>query len=158
MQTQVELAKQSIRFMKLMPPDAEMELTLLKGHLLVEELLTEILLLTIDMDNPVGIEIKPRMMFDQKLRLCWAKNSEEQSFLFWQALKQLNSIRNEMAHAVEPKGITEKIKNFTDLVLPNSGFGRESYEGRELLCSVSWLYIVLSAWLHKIKNSSDGTA
>ena len=51
-------------------PVAEMELTLLKGHLLIEELLTEVLRLTIGENNPIGIKITPRMMFAQKLNLC----------------------------------------------------------------------------------------
>ena len=153
MQTQSELAEQTIRFMKLMPVNAEMELTLLKGHLLIEELLTEVLNLTIEEANPVGIKVTQKMMFAQTLNLCWAKNSTAQNELFWSSLKNLNSIRNAMAHEVEPKGIDLKVRKFTETVLPASGFRRESYEGRELLCSISWLYINLNAWLHALKNS-----
>ena len=153
MQSQVELAKQQVRFMTLMPIEAEIELVVVKGHLLLEEQLTEILRLTINKDNPVGIEINPNMMFAQKLRLCWARNSSRQTDLFWSGMNQLNKIRNALAHNIEPKGIDSKIKNLTNAILPTSGFRPESYKGRELGCCIAWLYIILSTWAHELKNS-----
>ncbi len=42
MDPQVELKKCHLRFMKLLPVGSDKELILLKGHLLIEEVITEI--------------------------------------------------------------------------------------------------------------------
>ncbi|QQX81574.1 hypothetical protein JK628_06855 [Shewanella sp. KX20019] len=130
-----------------------MELTLLKGHLLIEEFLSDLIKVKLSDYNPLGLKVEKRMMFNQKLNLCWALTRKELPDSIWIALKKLNSIRNDMAHEVEPKGINKKITELTTQVLPNSGFSKESYEGRELLCTIAWMHAALSGTAYRQSNS-----
>ena len=153
MESQVELSERSVRFMKLLPVGSDRELILLKGHLLIEEVITEICVASLNSSNPVGINIGSNTMFAQKLNICWALNHDRLADNIWCALKELNSIRNAMAHQIEPKGIDEKITSFVQKILSNSGFRAEVLEGKELACCIGWLHIHVSQCLHTVKNS-----
>ena len=63
MESQVELADKTSRFNELMPLGEDQVLTVLKGHLLIEELLTELLKVKLEQsDNPLGIKIGSNTM------------------------------------------------------------------------------------------------
>ena len=91
-------------------------LIILKGHLLIEELLTDLLKEKLKRDNLLTIEISKNTMFAQKLNLCCALIGKEIKFEIWLFHKELNSIRDKMTHALEPKGIGKKIDSFTNMV------------------------------------------
>ena len=146
MENQVVLAERAIRFMKHFPAGAEQDLMILKGHLLIEELLTEILSTSLENDNPVNIEVGRNTMFAVKLNLCWALNKTGLSHLVWSSLKELNSIRNSMAHSVTPVGIDSKISKFVESILPHTDFKFENYKGRELAYCIMWLQAHVSTW------------
>jgi len=153
MKLQRQSAEKLTRFMKLIPKGGDETLITLKGHLLVEELLTEILIKRLGKHNPLGIEISSRMMFNQKLNYCWSLIQNELSNDLWISLKKLNSIRNKMAHAVEPEGITSKIDSFTNMVMNSSGYAMPETNENKLEYSLAWLYILLNEHLHNEQNS-----
>ena len=153
METRVELAERSVRFMKLLPAEDDKILVTLKGHLLIEELITEILNVSLSGNNPINISVSERSQYANKLELCWAFNEKKLNEEFWASLKHLNEIRNAMAHRIEPIGVDEKIQKFCASVLPKSEFNKADYQGRELSFSIAWVHIVLSQTLHTIKNS-----
>lgn len=153
MNTELEFHNREMRLVKLLPRGVAYDLVLLKGHLLIEELLTEILISSLNKSNPINIKIGNATNFNQKLNLCWALNKNDINETIWESLKELNSIRNSMAHEVEPKGIDEKINKFSTKVLNNSKFKPSYYKGDELKFSLSWLYLVLSSHIHAQKNS-----
>ncbi|MED5238508.1 MAG: hypothetical protein VX379_02925 [Pseudomonadota bacterium] len=45
------------RFLLLLPEDKGMDLTILKGHLLIEELMGDIIVKSLDGKNPLGIKV-----------------------------------------------------------------------------------------------------
>lgn len=152
MESQVELAEKSARFMKLLPAGADSALIVLKGHLLIEELLTDLLKEKLAQGNPLEIKIGQNTMFAQKLNLCWALVQKDIKLEIWPFLKEFNAIRNKMAHAVEPKCIDEKIEAFTEMVSSYDHYMMPKSRGSDLEFSIAWLHIVLSQYLHHVKN------
>lgn len=68
-------------------------------------------------------------------------------------LKDFNSIRNSMSHSLEPKGIEEKLKKFSERVVIYSDFNNDAYPGQELEFSISWLFSALNICLYNLRNS-----
>jgi hypothetical protein len=89
---------------------------ILKNHLLIEELLTDLFKENLKRDNLLTIEISKNTMFAQKLNLCCALIGKDIKFEIWPFLKELNSIRDKMAYSLEPKGIDKRIESFTNIV------------------------------------------
>jgi hypothetical protein len=152
MKLQRELVDNLTRFMKLIPKGGDKTLVVLKSHLLIEELLTELLKKKLIKSNPLDIDVS-RMLFAQKLNYCWALTQEDINIEVWGFLKELNAIRNKMAHAVEPKGIDEKINSFYEQVINCEHYVMPKERDSKLEFSVAWLYIVLNQYLHNVKNS-----
>ena len=85
----------------------------MKVHLLIEEELTDILVEHCELPEYLD---KARLTFYQKIQLLRALhgndtqgNPTEQP---WEALEYLNTIRNKMAHHLEPKDLDRKIESF----------------------------------------------
>lgn len=152
MESQIELAERSIRFMKLLPVGKDKTLLVLKGHLIIEEVLTDLLKLKLEQSNPLNIKISSSTMFAQKLNLCWAiiqSDIDSNSCVF---LKELNSIRNKITHSVEPNMIEEKIEKFIELVLNYGGYMMPKAMGNDLELSICYLFIMTSQYFHNAKN------
>jgi hypothetical protein len=93
-------------------------------------------------------------MFAQKLNLFWALSNSMFHECIWGALKNLNSIRNLMAHEIEPKDIKKKIQEFSDKTLVNTAYKASDYKGKEAQFSIAWLHLLLSENLNRLKNSA----
>ncbi|MFA0308968.1 hypothetical protein BH581_02990 [Vibrio splendidus] len=143
------------RFMRLLPVGEDKVLVVLKGHLLIEELLSDILTLHLSLDNPLGIKITNNMMFAKKLELCWAlSKSTELPDEFWVAIKKLNTIRNKYSHNISPSGIDVTIQDFTCEVERFDPFGYIKDVGdSKFELSISCLYIMLNEQLGALRNS-----
>jgi hypothetical protein len=154
------------RFSQFIPYEGENDLLILKGHLLVEELLSELIKHFLSKGNPLGIKLEKNMMFAQKLNLCWALIGNKIDNQQWENLKKLNVLRNSMSHSLEPKDFNEKIETFTTAVLTSkkvkyhieemtkhSKFRVSMYEGKELYFAVSWITTSLSTELYSIKTN-----
>ncbi len=154
------------RFQEVMPYHAEDDIMLLKGHLLIEELLSEIISFEASTKkNPLGINVE-KITFSQKLNLCWAFHSDSLANDFWVILKKVNSLRNSMAHSLTPKNFDINVKKLIDLVfaskevkehldnmIQNSKFTMDIYKGRELYFAISWICTTLSTKTHyKVKG------
>lgn len=127
-----EIAERVVRFIEYFPADAGVELVVLKGHLLIEELMSEIITLYLSKSNPLSIKLDRNIMFNNKLNICWALVREKVDEEFWKCLKEFNSIRNSMSHFLEPKGIEEKLEGFSKKVIVYSEFNNNEYPGRDL--------------------------
>ena len=108
-----EFFEASRRYYKHLPSADDMTLLLLKGHLLIEELLRRL----VD-----GALAKPAALKDAKLEtydwICLAEalfHGKAPNWL-WGALRKLNHIRNKLAHNLEPKGLDDKIADFQSYV------------------------------------------
>lgn len=148
--TKSQLTASALKFTQLMPINGDRELILLKGHLLVEELLTEALRLTIPASNPVAIQVTDNMPFASKLNLCWAMLADKANDLddrFWTGVKLLNNIRNKMSHSIQPKGIDEKITEFIQLMSDAPKNKNDHQHEHELVLCISKLYLKLVVWI-----------
>jgi hypothetical protein len=110
-----EVKERFKRFDAHLPSLDDPTLIVLKGHLLAEEILENLIRARCCLPEALdGIEIG----FFLKARLARALigNSHPNGLILpedvWAMLEALNSLRNELAHALEPKKLEVKIKKF----------------------------------------------
>ena len=91
------------------PSGGEITLQVLKGHLLVEEILREILHLQLAHPDAL-LERGARLSFQQVASLVEAITpvSREEPWL-WTAIKRINGIRNDLAHQLSPAALDDKL-------------------------------------------------
>jgi hypothetical protein len=85
-------------------------LVILKGHLIIEAELIDICGRLLK--NPDALEAG-RVSFFVRLNLVRALVGDDaMPESFWLAMKDLNKIRNHLAHNLEPKGLDEELRQF----------------------------------------------
>jgi len=92
-------------------------LILLKGHLLVEELLRAYIERKVP--NPSAIKHE-QLLFAKCLMFCRALTSPKVRSWGFDAAKKLNDVRNEVAHELESTELKEKLEAFVVLVEQHS--------------------------------------
>lgn len=107
-----------LRLLEHMPQGDDLELIVLKGHLLLEERLETILRLQIAHGGDLE---KARLSFTQKVDLARAMSRRAHDSELWDIIFQVNSIRNDLVHHLEPPKLTSKIDNLTRLYLDSVG-------------------------------------
>ena len=114
--TRSQVSEASARYYRLLPRSGDLTILLLKGHLLVEELLRQLI------DSSL---MKPSALKDARLEthqcICLAEAlfHDRSSTWIWDALRKLNGIRNKLAHNLEPPGLDSKIVDFQQFVETN---------------------------------------
>jgi len=107
------LEEQRERFLRHLSEVDDLTLVVLKGHLLMEELVNEIIADFCEL--PEYVE-ELRLSFFHKSKLARAlsgKNLQgEPTDDPWRSLEALNSLRNQLAHQLEPKHLDQKIDQF----------------------------------------------
>ncbi|QKE63317.1 hypothetical protein HNE05_08055 [Aquipseudomonas campi] len=109
--------KPLIRLMEVLPKNGDTELTLLKCHLLSEEVLTKII--SNAFKNPKYLN-DARLTFSQKIKLARATGEANHAVWVWKALDLLNQARNELSHTLAHEEVQIKIKKFTHHVCAHS--------------------------------------
>lgn len=104
--------------MEHLPKNGDVELGLLKCHLLVEEVLTK--LISRATRNPEFLA-KARLSFAQKISLARALSDIDREDWVWAALKKLNDARNELSHGLLPEQINAKLDDFVGFVEGSQG-------------------------------------
>ena len=105
------------RFVTHLPRENDATLAILKGHLLIEEQVRNIL------EERVA---KPKAIKEAQLdcfqAICLAEAfcNDESNPDLWDTLKKLNNLRNDIAHKIEDRGLTKKMTNFVELVEKHS--------------------------------------
>jgi hypothetical protein len=98
------------RLFEHLPKSDDLTLIILKGHLLVEELMNEILQVTLT--EPAELW-KAKLSFDQRLCLLNALGLLKMKNLDYRnAIKRLNTLRNEVAHNLGENRLRDLITNF----------------------------------------------
>lgn len=112
------------RFMEHMPNKGNIDLCILKGHLLIERSLDHFLISKVKQAKHLG---EARLRFKQKVLLAQAfgfrsgsEGSEHNSDWLWSAIKQLNLMRNGLAHNLEYAKLEKQILEFIKFVQDNS--------------------------------------
>lgn len=98
------------KFIEHFPEKSDRILQLLKGHLLLEELLREIL--EIQLPHPDALNGNKGTNFNCHQVICLVEAITPQSQVMpwiWVAAKKLNNIRNDLAHKLSPDGLDNKI-------------------------------------------------
>ncbi len=102
-------------------PSNDVTLMALKGHLLIEEQLVSILKSRVSYSKALE---EARLSFFQRLCLAKALGYRKENDWVWHSIKKLNSVRNDLAHKVEPAKLNIKLREFLELV-EDSGLRRQ---------------------------------
>lgn len=96
-----------------LPNTEDLSLIALKGHLLAEEFLSDLLLAkAVEPEVMKGIDLG----FYKKARLIRALYGGQDSSHIWPALDALNGLRNELAHLLESDKVEQKREKFVSLM------------------------------------------
>ncbi|PKN30446.1 MAG: hypothetical protein CVU64_03205 [Deltaproteobacteria bacterium HGW-Deltaproteobacteria-21] len=144
------------RFYKHMPPMDDVMVSVLKGHLLIEEQLFG--LIATQAEKPQALK-DSRLTFHQALCiaecLLWYKDSD----WVWSCCRMLNGIRNGLSHQLEPSKIKKQITEFLDAVEKHyPPHGKKNIRGspeKPLLMSIGMVYVYLAAYLEACRNSKQ---
>lgn len=142
------------RFYEHMPGVDDIIISILKGHLLIEEQLFELIIVKAEKTQALK---DSRLSFHQILciaeSLLWYKDSE----WIWSSCRKLNSIRNSLSHELEPSNLHKNIKEFLSIVEkhypPHGKKQVKENQSTRLLTSIGMVYAYLSAYLEACKNT-----
>lgn len=134
------------RFLEILPHGKDIELIILKAHLLIEEQINAIIYSRLE--NPSAIK-KARFDFEQRLYLAKALMPSSTDERFWVAARKLNELRNKIAHVTSYSGLSHKIEDFVKSV-PADWPGSNEQETFEL--SLWFLFVHISGF---IENKLD---
>ena len=98
-----------LRVMKHLPQDGELSLIVLKDHLLVEELL--FILVQSAVKYPEAIN-SANLSFYNLASIAKALFYEGRLGPVWDAIFELNTLRNTLAHNLEPPDLEKKLRRF----------------------------------------------
>lgn len=106
-----------IRFVEHLPKNGDLELSVLKCHLLVEEVLTKLILDSVK--HPEHVQ-KARLTFAQKVSMARSVSDLKQTWV-WGAVGKLNDARNQLAHGLGVEQIQVKLQDFVRFVEAEQG-------------------------------------
>lgn len=96
-----------------MPSQDDMILIVLKGHLLIEEMLEHIIYMVVAHGERLE---KAKFTFYQKVVLaqamCWPEHGE-----FWDVIFAVNSLRNDLAHSLQSTQIENRVNRIIELTV-----------------------------------------
>lgn len=101
------------KFVLKLPHTGDPTLVVLKAHLLLEEQLR--LLVDERMLRPEALQTA-ELECNQIICLAEALTGDALSPAMWAALRKLNKLRNDLAHQLEPKGMTDRLAHITKIV------------------------------------------
>jgi hypothetical protein len=105
------------KFLDHFPHEGDLTIQLLKGHLLVEELLREIFKLQLPFPDALIGNKGASFSCHQIICLVEAITPHSQVMPWiWLAAKKLNNIRNDLAHNLSPEGLESKISDLVKYV------------------------------------------
>jgi hypothetical protein len=116
------------RFLERLPHGKELDLVILKAHLLIGEQVNA--LLQERLKNPSVLLGEER--FESFYRICAAQAFFTPDFQpwLWHALRQLNKLRNRVAHHIEPKRIDNLIDDLIRSIPGDIGKGAPTGQER----------------------------
>ena len=100
-----------------LPDSPDQILTILKGHLLVEQEVNSLLEVTVPYPKALKIRDKNGPKFAHKLLLLKALIPKPEPVPdLWNVVKKLNDLRNDLAHKLSPENVEGNIDKFTTYV------------------------------------------
>src|SRR5258708_6758278 len=104
-----ELKRRSLEYLSNVD---ETTLVVLKGHLLIEELLDSIISTFVFHPEFIGAD---NLGFAQKLSIARSMSLDEHENAMWELATKLNSLRNELAHKLDSPKRAAKTRSVIDL-------------------------------------------
>jgi hypothetical protein len=101
--------EEQLRFKKLIPTLDDHLIILLKGHLLIEEKLWQIITTCVSDVRPLE---SCKLSFIQKLHIAKSLSGNFLKDEIYNTIKRLNSIRNILSHQAEPDNIDDLLRAF----------------------------------------------
>ena len=105
------------RYESLLPKSADIELIILKGHLIIEDMLKALIISFCN--YPAHIN-SARLSFSQAYHVARALQKFPEDKFLWQAIALLNKLRNMLAHKLEPCDLEENINKIYIELFHNS--------------------------------------
>jgi hypothetical protein len=134
-----------LQFMAHMPQSGDPELSLLKAHLLIEEMLGR--LISRAAVDPKYI-VAARLSFASKIQLGRAFSKRHDVGWIWGGLKCLNAARTRLAHTLAPEDTLRDMDRFCIIVRSGGDFPEElddpSFRGGNFALTAFWLFLALS--------------
>lgn len=90
-------------------PTENADLIILKGHLLIEQLLDKYLYINLEQPNKLN---NAKFTFSQKVALVSAMHHDTNCDWLWCNIKKLNKLRNELSHTLERNKFIDMIFDF----------------------------------------------
>jgi hypothetical protein len=130
--------------------EGDLTLTVLKGHLLIEEQLRALLIAA--SKSPAAID-EANLRFSQMLSLVKALYNDDSLTRIWNAIKALNSLRNQLAHRLEPRDVERRVTEFAKVIVepPNN----EGWTKDGLLAALNQGLGYIYAAVSRIPRSSN---
>ncbi|MFV0543422.1 MAG: hypothetical protein ACK5L8_07025 [Marinicella pacifica] len=146
------------RLIKHLPLNSKSKtLLILKGHLIIEDLLRQYL--DSRFQSPKELN-KCRLSFSQLLYLVKSFFKPKPNEWFWKAAIDFNSIRNDLSHQLEPDNVNSKINDFVNKVYSCTDFKIKpidnSDEYLKLANAISILYLTISLKTHEHLSLAEG--
>jgi hypothetical protein len=113
------------RHKALLPKTDDPALTILKGHLMIEEML---MVIAVDHCPHPEHLMKARLTFAQLSYLTRAMVRLPMPTTCWEAIDLLNAIRNALVHNLEPRDLQAKLCALQRLCTPKEPIGPPGYE------------------------------
>ena len=135
-QTSERMREQARRMLMHISPNADLQLVILKGHLLIEERLRDIIEKRIRGHAALGMDDGSKWTFDHKARLAEALCHGEEHDSLWRGVRKLNKIRNRLAHHVEPEGLSDMVDDLNRSWPGAPVLSRQNEYIRNTLCSM----------------------
>ena len=127
--------------------DADSVLIILKGQLLIERLVRKFI--DSRLPNPKALE---KQQFTAAGYIAIAESmclSTEDSKWLWRQVKELNTIRNKLAHNLDPENIETRVNNFISTIS-----NAKNLQHKSIVCVVARLYGMLKG-LYDISESKE---
>ncbi len=140
------------KFLHHFPTEGDLTLQILKGHLLVEEIIRELFILQLPFSKALKGNGGTSFNCHQVICLVEAMTSHSQAIPWiWQAAKKLNNIRNDLAHQLSPQGLEDKVEGLISFVKKESpelidvATEEGSEEDEDLIMVIIAMYSCLSS-------------
>ncbi|WP_116645353.1 hypothetical protein [Salinivibrio sp. HTSP] len=85
---------------------------ILKGHLVIEDLMTQALEAYVLHTEFVG---NARLQFNQKLELCKSISLTDYNNVMWNLIKKINVLRNALSHSLDPERRTKAVESLKSI-------------------------------------------
>jgi hypothetical protein len=137
------------QYARYLPKSDDLSLVTLKGHLLVESILYEIIKAYCRDSHPLA---QANLRFYQKTKIARALIGSFYPEEIWDSILALNSLRNELVHTLEPRKLRKQVRQFLSLrysqnqesVSRRVSLRTESTMAKEVYGSIAYLIGALS--------------